>query len=1057
MLLCFLSAIRAKTDVYIEQDDNENCTERDSQNIFCSSIESYVHHYNTSSGVTIHVTGTVNVSSLVRFQNVSNLSIIGESQHQATITCTKSAFSGFQFVEVHSLTISSLVIVNCGAGYLFQNYSMTTAITISSCSDILIANVSIKASIHTSLLIENTAGQNSLHCLNVSENKIIHNYISQGSFSGGVLIFLDAATKSSCYKIAESTFCNLTTPKHDDFDPNKHDASDWLGYGLGGGLSITFSDKSFNHKVVVEKCLFNNNTAPWGGGLHAKFLQSCKNTSITVNNSIFKSCKAQYAGGGMVMGFATQVLSDDSNNYVHIFNTTFRENSGLFGAGTYIFSFLGSSETTQQIYFFNCSWIENSAVYSPAVDISPSRFDNLNKGLLPIPVFERCKFVNNKIYFKEENKTTLITAGVFVISRFTVRFKGSFLFENNTYNALLLNSGQVILDKNTEVKFIDNRGFRGGAISLHGFSSILININCRVEFYNNSATEYGGAIFHFNREQREFFSTRSCFLEYSGDRQLTVTQRNISFVFSGNTAALGGSSIFTSSLFPCFYSYKGSIHGHQVTDFLKNIGNFTFETANDTAPYIGTAGHLLKNEMEHTSLTSIPGKKFHVPLIAYDELNQTIRSEFFIQGGLGDNIFSASSHFTTNRSIRLYGVQNSTGRVIVNTPFTYRILQYSLNVTLLPCPPGYYHDNQTQSCVCSADTKSMAYPGIIKCRMHAYKGIIQAGYWAGYYLKTNCLYTAQCPFQFCNFRTTVGNQTRTLPHSRDTLDDFFCDSQRKGVLCGQCRPGNSTFYHSKTFKCDTNDKCKYGIIFFIISEIFPVCIFFTLVLIFDFSFTTGARNGFIFFSQMVTILEFEHSFDDDSLETLRAGYSIFYSIFNIDFFSVEPLSFCLFKNATVMDVLAFKYITTAFAFTLVTLVVVCMSYGNFCTKVCAAMKRKVNTRASVLHGLSAFIVICYAECVRVSFFILRQITLRGAGDSSGPNVAFYGGSDYLGKDHVMYAIPAIITLATIAFFPPMLLLMYPSVLKILGMCKLSEHPVVLGILRASRINSLIPV
>ncbi len=1057
-LLCFLCAIVARMDVYFEQTKEEKCSERNPRKIVCPSIDIYMQQYNMSSNINLHVTETMNVSSLVRFQNISNLSIVGDSNN-AKFVCTKDFLSGFRFVEVQSLTLSNLVIISCGTDYSFQNYNMTIAIIISSCTDITLSNVTLEASKQTSLLIENSGGDNFLHKLHILDNVLVNYSTSRGSFAGGMVMFFDEDTKSSRYEIVESTFCNISTPNYIEFNPNELDVTDWLGYGLGGGISITFSNKSSNHSVLIEKCFFKDNTAPWGGGIHAKFLHSCNNTLISMNNSVFQRCKAKYAGGGIALGFAAHVLSDDYNNSVSIHNTNFLENDALFGAGTYIFSFLGGIQTNENklIYFFNCTWKKNCAVYSPAVDISPSRFDYLNKGLLPIPEFKDCKFIQNTIYFKEENKTNLVTAGVFVITRFTVRFSGLFLFESNAYNALLLNSGQVILEKNTEVTFTNNRGFRGGAISLHGFSLLLININCKVEFYNNSATEYGGAIFHYTTEQREFFSTRSCFLEYNGNQQLTVSQRNISFVFSGNTAILGGSSIFTSSLFSCFYSYKGSITGHKVTDFLQDIGNFTFQLVNGTTASIGTTGHVLRNEVEHKILTTIPGQYFKIPLTLYDELNQSIKSEFFVQEAdttIHTNM-NDKNPFTRNGYIKLYGAENSTGSVIVSTPYTKRILQYSLSVTLLPCPPGFYHKNQY--CSCSADDRTMAYPGITKCRQKfSYNAIIQGGYWAGYYPKTNCLYTARCPFQFCNLNTTIGEHLRKLPNLSEALDNFFCDSRRQGILCGQCRLGNSTFYHSKKFQCGKNDTCPYGILYFIISEILPVCIFFILVLLFDFSFTTGARNGFIFFSQMVTILEFEHSSDDQLLKILQTGYSLLYGIFNIDFFSVEQFSFCLFKDATVIDVLAFKYITIGFAFFLVIMVIVCMS-STCCTKFCTAMKKKANTRDSVLHGLSSFIVICYAECVRVSFFILRKTTLRGAGDSTGPTVAFYGGYNYLEKDHIMYAIPAIISLASITFFPAMLLLTYPSFLKILAICKLSEHRLVLGVLRVTRINSLIPM
>ncbi|XP_064396731.1 uncharacterized protein LOC135343682 [Halichondria panicea] len=1058
VLLSFLLATTGSMDVYIEHDEDRICKHTAPQTLLCPSVDQYASQYSHISNVTIHLSGKVTVSSLVHFQNVSDLSIIGVSESKkANIACTRS---GFRFVHVHSLTILNVIFVNCGAEYLFQNNTVTTAIIITSCSGVSLTNVDITNSSETSLLIENTAGKISLLNTRVYNNILGGHSKPGGSFAGGVQIFFGADANRSNYEILKCNFFDIMTPNYTEFvDPLQLDTSNWLEYGVGGGLSITFSKHSSDHKVVIENCTFENNTAPWGAGMYVKFLSFCVNNSVTVKNTTFRGCKAQ-GGGGMVVGFAKRVLTTINNNSVSVIKTTFYNNDGQFGAGTYIFSFLGDSEFTNRgINFSNCSWIGNTATYSPAVDVSPSRFDYINNaGLLPIPVFENCKFINNTIYFKEENGSKLVTAGVFVISRFTVRFVGSILFENNAYSALLLNSGQMILEQNTRVQFINNTGFRGGAIALHGSSSILISINSQVEFYNNSATEYGGAIFYYTIEQRDFFISRSCFLQYSGDSEIAVGNRNINFVFIGNTAPLGGSSIFTSTFLSCFYRYRGSIEGHQVEDFLEDIGNFTFETANNTARSLGTTGYLFNNEIGNKTLISTPGMSLHLPFTVQDELKQTLQSEFFVEViGENDSFFS-NSHYTINNSVILYGTENVTGCLTVSTQHAHRLLQYSIEVKLEQCPPGFYHDNQTLSCRCSAYNESTAYYGITKCKVHTYRVIIEGGYWAGYTPQKNDLYTAQCPFQFCSLNTTTRRE-QILPNSREDLvnNSFFCDSTRQGILCGQCKWGHSTFYHSKTFTCGKNDNCDYGIIFYIFSELFPVFIFFTVIVLLDFSFTTGSRNGFIFFSQMVTILEFDHSFNDEFLKALQVGYNIFYGIFNIDFFSVEPLSFCLFKHATVMDVLAFKYITTVIALALVILVVVCMSYCMCCTKLCTALKKKVNTRASVLHGLSAFIVICYAECVRVSFFILRYITLRGAGGSSGPNMIFYGGIEYLGENHVIYAMPAIVSLVTIASIPPILLLAYPSVLKILETCELSEHRLVLGALRVTRFNSLMPM
>ncbi len=252
----------------------------------------------------------------MNFQNISDLSITGASESKmAKIVCTRSIF---RFVHVHSLTISNIVFVNCGAEYSFQNNTVTTAIIITSCSDVSLANVDITNSSETSLLIENTAGNIFLIIICVHNNILEGHSKSGGSFAGGVQIFFGADANKSDYEILKCNFFNIMTPDYTEFDPIQLDASNWLGYGLGGGLSINFSKNSSDHKVLIENCTFENNTAPWGAGMHVKFLSFCVNNSVTVKNTTFRGCK------GMVVGFAKRVLTMNNNNSV-VFVTTFQQ------------------------------------------------------------------------------------------------------------------------------------------------------------------------------------------------------------------------------------------------------------------------------------------------------------------------------------------------------------------------------------------------------------------------------------------------------------------------------------------------------------------------------------------------------------------------------------------------------------------------------------------------------------------------------------------------------------------------------------------------------------
>ena len=581
--------------------------------------------------------------------------------------------------------------------------------------------------------------------------------------------------------------------------------------------------------------------------------------------------------------------------------------------------------------------------------------------------------------------------------------------------------------------------------------------NCALKFVNNTATEYGGAIYQYTTEIREFIAGRSCFLKYNG--ATPAKNRNVSFVFIDNIAPVSGSSIFASSFHSCYYSSRGSVNGPNFADFLDDIGNFTFDTVNRTSecrgPTLGTIGAEIINNNGQNNLSTFPGMRFPLPLTVEDELEQQLQTDFYTQIESDSNI-GTNSHYTVNKTVVVYGYQNESVNIIATTQNVFRILQYPMVVRLLPCPPGYYFDGSELSCKCSSTKKDQAFLGITKCNVDTFTAVIQSGYWAGYYKNSDSLYVAVCPFEFCNGNTEFG-QEYSLPNSSTALSSFICKSGRKGVFCGECEEGQSMHYHSRQLTCGPDDICSYGIVLYIVSELIPVVIFFTLIVLLDISFTTGARNGFIFYSQIVIILP--QNFTKYGLEPpkhFQTGYNLFYRIFSIDFFSVEPLSFCLFKGATVMDIFAFKYITIVFAFVLIFTVVVCMNYCFFCSRCCSAVKKKTAT-ASVLHGLSAFIVICYTECVRVSFFILRQTTLQGAGGTKGPTIAFYSGIDYLKEEHIPYVVPAIVSLGTIVIIPPVFLLFYPSFLKVLNLCRLSEHCLVTVTLRVTRINSLMPM
>ena len=146
-----------------------------------------------------------------------------------------------------------------------------------------------------------------------------------------------------------------------------------------------------------------------------------------------------------------------------------------------------------------------------------------------------------------------------------------------------------------------------------------------------------------------------------------------------------------------------------------------------------------------------------------------------------------------------------------------------------------------------------------------------------------------------------------LTNDSRNLSSFICGGHREGALCGKCKVGYSAYYHSREITCGENKHCRFGLLFYILSEIFPTVIFFSIVMIFGISFSSGALNGLVFFSHVIDIFTQDIDFSSShfnhaskSLILLQKGYQLIYGLLNLDFFSVH--SFCLWKGAKIMDV-----------------------------------------------------------------------------------------------------------------------------------------------------------
>ena len=187
-------------------------------------------------------------------------------------------------------------------------------------------------------------------------------------------------------------------------------------------------------------------------------------------------------------------------------------------------------------------------------------------------------------------------------------------------------------------------------------------------------------------------------------------------------------------------------------------------------------------------------------------------------------------------------------------------------------------------------------------------------------------------------------------------------------LAGYVVTGYSVYFHSPNYRCGPNINCNLDPLLYLLLEIVPLIMIYTVIVIFKIQFTSGGLVGFIFYTQILDalfldVIDKSRATSQWSL-TLKWAFLLIYRVPNLNFFTFDSLSFCLLKGATTLDIVAFKYTTVVCAFILVLAMYVIMNTCNVykCHKCCKFYTR-LQAQTSVIHGISTFLVMCFAQLV----------------------------------------------------------------------------------------------
>ena len=538
----------------------------------------------------------------------------------------------------------------------------------------------------------------------------------------------------------------------------------------------------------------------------------------------------------------------------------------------------------------------NRSLSASALSIQKSTEENNNDAKIFMQVINTT-FEDNEHSIMGEKQTTVFLSGVTNITFENCRFINNY---GGAIRAIDMKHSRFV----GQSTFRNNTGYRGGALYLHE-SVISLEENSSITFEENTAKDIGGAIYIDDST-----TNVPCFLILLNYNSKTSLCRSscpknktcYELKFVNNAAANGGESIFGPIQNPC-----------DLSDL-----NCAFQTSNGLS-YSALASTptrvcLCPADLEMRSKTTVkqyctnislifssksvyPGEEFHLEAVLVGELFGTgtgsVYADFMYPGNndikKDENRARLNPPYQESQRVNNYNIcqqlnytiySNRSEEVLVLTTSGTVVVSFTdkealtldikdgdrnfktllgtpvyINLTLLPCPPGFYLNGNPPGCDCVP----ALYNHNLRCSLSNGTGYVYRN--GTIWIKINSeSVTIQnnCPFEYCreeNSAISFNDSERQ------------CTVNRVGALCGACGPGYSLALGSnKCLSCPNNNNSSL-LIFFAAAGF--LLVFFIKIL--NVTVSQGTINGLIFYANIVWAYE-SIFFPDDNTSLGKARF-----------------------------------------------------------------------------------------------------------------------------------------------------------------------------------------
>ena len=359
----------------------------------------------------------------------------------------------------------------------------------------------------------------------------------------------------------------------------------------------------------------------------------------------------------------------------------------------------------------------------------------------------------------------------------------------------------------------------------------------------------------------------------------------------------------------------------------------------------------------------------------------------------------------------------------------------------LSCPTWFIYDNTSEQCICGDDLG-----GVVSCDNEEQKAYIMRCYCMTLDNQTGV--TVGSCFTNCRLRKSDMSFQLYLrvPVNCSDLNEVMCGERwnRDGKFCGKCKDDHYPLVYSYNMKCVKCTNMKFNWLKFLISAFIPLTIFFFLILVFGIKAYSPQLDAFIIFAQIIStpaniriIMEgLDSNFYMHPLYCyiVRVLFAV-YGIWNLDFFRTLLPDNCLKINT--LQVLALDYIIALYPLFLIMITYILVDLYDRCLwpllwmwkpfkKCVKSITNIVNIKSSILNAFGTFLLLSYGKLLTVSFDLLVYTKAYAPNGKAVSYVLFYDATiEYFGRDHLPYAVLAIVITVLFNILPLLFTLLHP--------------------------------